>query len=164
MNSLKEEIDNLTVKEQSDLHNILENHLIAIGILEPDILTEDQRTILEDRIEKLKKEQSKAMTWEEVKTSLKEKFPQLNLDGSSHNPLRQKLIGAVLKLSIQGKLELFRQLRQAADISFQYMLQEMDMTEDQWTRMHEEMYVHFSAEYKKEADEIRRRKGLVVKA
>jgi hypothetical protein len=51
-------------------------------------------------------------------------------------------------------------LQQAADISFQHILQEMDMTEDQWTRMHEEMYVHFSAEYKKEADEIRRRKGL----
>jgi len=160
MNPLQRKIDNLLVKEQSNLYHILQNHLMAIGILERDILTEDQQIILEDRIESLEKGESEGITWEEVKAGLKEKFPQLNFNDSSYNPLPQKLIREVLQLSIQEKTELFRHLQQAADNSFQQMLQEMGMTEEQWDRMHDEMYVHFSAEYKKEADEIRRRNGL----
>ncbi len=160
MNSLQKEIDDLSAKDQSELHHVLENHLMTIGILEPVALTEDQKIILDDQIERYTIDKSKGISWEKVKENLKDKYPELKFEDSSNSFLPQEIIEKVLKLPTRKKIELFENLQQAADIAFQQMLQEINMTEEQWDRMHDEMHVHFSAEYKKEADEIRKMKGF----
>ena len=160
MNSLQREIDGLSAEDQSDLHNVLKDHLMALGILEPVILTEDQQIILEDRIERYNNGECKGISWEKVKKNFKDKYHHLNFDDSPLSLLSQEFIGKVLKLLTREKIELFKLLQQAADIAFQQMLQKINMTEEHWNRIHGEMYVHFSAKYKIEADEIRKRKGF----
>jgi hypothetical protein len=89
---------------------------------------------------------------------LKEKYPELDFSDTLRNPLPEKLIETILESPIPEKIELFKHLQKAADFCFRQMLQQMDMTQDQWNQMHDKMYAHFSATYKKEADAIRQRR------
>lgn len=160
MGILLGEIDSLSIEHQSDLHYILKNHLIEIGVLESDILTEDQKIIVEDRFESMRKGESKGIPLEKVKEGLKKKYPGLNFKSASRKLLPQKLIKEVFQLPSPRKIELYKHLRQAAATSFQQFLQRMGMTEERWNQIQDETHIHFSTEYKREADEIRKRKGL----
>jgi hypothetical protein len=157
LDSILKKAGKLSIEAQDDLHNFLENHLIAIGVFDSYELTEDQLVIVDDQMEQIRKGEAKLIPHKEFMQTLKKKNPKINFKARRRDSAPTKMVESVLLLSKDEKLALYRHLQPAADAIFQRFLKEFNMTEDQWDKMNEDAYTHFSAQYKKQADEIRSR-------